>query len=300
MTITSLLRSAPMIRRRRLALLLTLAAFLATTIAATPAEAAKRKVPFGFFGTVFNNARRPTACSDATLDAQMALMARSGVESVRSSITWADSSQQQGVYNFARLRPGRRQRPRGIDLDVLPNVLHTPRWASTQARSRQLPAVPAARTRPRTPNFMKTLIKRYGPKGSFWKQLRACRSMPIRQLADLERAEPPLLLGHAPVAAVVREAAGKAYRAIHKAGSRRDRGGWLASSASPAARQWARSAISTRPAPRATSTSSRCTPSRRRPSVRLTTEPDARHRPARPRRDEARARPRARRSCSPS
>ena len=133
MTITSLLRCAPMIRRRRLALLMTLAAFLATTMAATPAEAAKRKVPFGFFGTVFNNAQTDRV-PDATLDAQMALMASSGVESVRSAITWADANPRKGVYNFTRFDRVVAAAARH-HLDVLPIVLHTPRWASSKPRS---------------------------------------------------------------------------------------------------------------------------------------------------------------------
>jgi len=77
----------PVTRTLRLALFLA-TAMLLTLAVASPAGAAKRKVPFGFYGTVLNNSQSDRM-SDAGLDAQMASMASSGVESVRYSVTWA-------------------------------------------------------------------------------------------------------------------------------------------------------------------------------------------------------------------
>ena len=213
MTITSLLRSAPMIRRRRLALLLTLAAFLATTMAATPAEAAKRKVPFGFFGTVLNNTQADRL-PDATLDAQMGLMAQSGVETVRSAITWQTANPRKGVYDFAAFDRIVAAAARH-HLDVLPIVLHTPQWASSKPRSGNYrlyaPKNPATYA-----NFMKVLIKRYGPKGSFWRTS-GTPKQPIRswqvwneQAADFFWATRPWQPSYVKLLR-------KAYRAIHKA-----------------------------------------------------------------------------------
>ena len=54
-----------MIVLRRFSLLFALAALVAATVAATPAQAAKRKVPFGFFGTVLQP--DTAAVSDAAL-----------------------------------------------------------------------------------------------------------------------------------------------------------------------------------------------------------------------------------------
>ena len=63
--------------------------------------AAKRKVPFGFFGTVVSHElSNPAFVSDAALDQQMALMARSGVESVRAPVNWADLEPAPGAYNW--------------------------------------------------------------------------------------------------------------------------------------------------------------------------------------------------------
>jgi hypothetical protein len=54
---------------------------------APPAEAAKRRVPHGFFGVTYD--RGVTRAPEHTQEAQAALMARSGVESVRSVFSWA-------------------------------------------------------------------------------------------------------------------------------------------------------------------------------------------------------------------
>jgi polysaccharide biosynthesis protein PslG len=202
-----------MIRRHRFALLLTLAALMAAMLAATPAEAAKRKVPFGFFGTVFNNSQTDRV-SDATLDAQMALMASSGVESVRSAVVWADANPRKGVYNFDKFDRVVAAAARH-HLDVLPIVLHTPRWASSKPRSGNYrlyaPKKPGLYA-----NFMKVLIKRYGPKGSFWKTSGTPR-VPIRnwqvwneQAADFFWATRPWQRSYTKLLR-------KAYRAIHKA-----------------------------------------------------------------------------------
>ena len=145
MTITSLLRSAPMIRLRRLALLLTLAAFLATTMAATPAEAAKRKVPFGFFGTVLQQrSDRPRAGRDARRADGADGDLRGGVGAIGDHVGRRQPAE--GRLQLGRTWTGSWPRPRAIDLDVLPNVLHTPRWASSKPRNGNLPAA----TRPRS------------------------------------------------------------------------------------------------------------------------------------------------------
>jgi hypothetical protein len=201
-----------MIRLRRPTLLLTLA-LVAAMFAATPAEAAKRKVPFGFFGTVLNNGQADRV-SDATLDAQMALMAASGVESVRSAISWAESEPRRGVYDFDKFDRVVAAAARH-NLDVLPIVLHTPRWASSKPRSRTFNLY-APRKAATYAKFMRTLIGRYGPRGSFW-TTSGTPKVPIRswqvwneQAADFFWATRPWQPSYVKLLR-------PAYRAIHRA-----------------------------------------------------------------------------------
>jgi hypothetical protein len=145
-----------------------LAAALVTLLClpAAPAEAAKRKVPFGFFGTVFG-ASQANRLSDAELDAQLTVMARSGVESLRTGFTWAALEPQRGVYDFSSsdrlVAAAARHR-----IPVLPIVMSTPRWASSRAERNDYTLFA-----PRDPDlyasFMRVLINRYGPRGTFWR-----------------------------------------------------------------------------------------------------------------------------------
>ena len=85
----------------RLALLIAICTAVTITIA-SPAEAARRSVPLGFFGTVDAGLDGPQV-SDATLDQQMALMASSGVEIVRLSRGWGSFEPARGVYTWGDL-----------------------------------------------------------------------------------------------------------------------------------------------------------------------------------------------------
>jgi hypothetical protein len=204
-----------MIRLRRLTMLLTLAAVAAATFATTPADAAKRKVPHGFFGAVMSSEMGdPSKVSNASLDAQFALMAKSGVESVRSILSWPDIETSEGVYNWTALdRTVASAGRHGIEL--LPNVLTTPKWASSQPN-----ATYWWRYEPRDPklfaDFMTALVRRYGPSGSFWRANPSFKKKPIRtwqlfneQMADFFWATRPWPQSYTRVLKV-------AYKAIHK------------------------------------------------------------------------------------
>ena len=79
--------------------------------------AAKRKVPFGFFGTVFNVEADQASSSAAAKDAQMALMARSGVESLRVFFAWPAHRAAAGRLQLGPHGPGRRGGGAPSDLD---------------------------------------------------------------------------------------------------------------------------------------------------------------------------------------
>ena len=87
---------------RRGPFMLLLAAALALT-GALPAEAAKRIAPKGFYGAMWN--RAGTEVPPAEHDAEFALMARSGVETVRTVFDWSRAQPAPGVTSFTRDRP---------------------------------------------------------------------------------------------------------------------------------------------------------------------------------------------------
>jgi len=159
---------------RRL-LALALAAVICLALPAG-AEAAKRKVPFGFFGTVLDGPV-PRA-DDATLDAQMALMARSGVESVRTLFDWAAAEPQPGAYSFTLS-----DRVVGLaaahGLTVLPIVLYTPLWATSHPE-RDNANLYAPNDAGAYGRFVGALVGRYGPTGSFWREHPELPHTPIR------------------------------------------------------------------------------------------------------------------------
>jgi hypothetical protein len=202
-----------MIALRRPLLLLTLAALVGATIAATPAEAAKRKVPFGFFGTVLQPL--DADITDASIEQQMALMARSGVESVRTTVSWARIEPSQGVYDWARtdalVRSAANHR-----LELLANVLDTPQWA----KGRGVPRYPSG-TPPKSSQvyagFVRQLVLRYGPQGTFWAANPTVPRVPIRQWQIWNEQMAPWFWSKRPWGPSYTQALKAAYQVIHRA-----------------------------------------------------------------------------------
>jgi polysaccharide biosynthesis protein PslG len=168
-----------MIRLSRLTLLLTMAALIVAATAAVPAEAAKRKVPFGFFGVVIPpEVSYPGAVPESTLDAQMGLMARSGVESVRITLAWEDLEPATGSYDLTHTdRLVRAASAHG--LQVLLNITGTPRWASLRSNSDDFFRHPPRDLEAMAPLWGR-LAARYGARGSFWTENPSLPRTPIR------------------------------------------------------------------------------------------------------------------------
>lgn len=155
---------------------LTVVALVAGATAA-PAQGAKRKVPFGFFGTVVPPEMFPIR--ESVLTKQFALMARSGVESVRLTFDWGSLEPQPGVYQLADVDKLVRSASRAR-LQIVLNVSGTPCWASSapfDPECRRFP--PADSHMPRFATLMRTLVQRYGSRGSFWARNRSVRRNPI-------------------------------------------------------------------------------------------------------------------------
>jgi hypothetical protein len=141
-----------------------------------PASAAARRTPFGFFGVVMDP-EVGLDSSPAALDAQMGLMAKSGVESVRTNFDWETAEPAPGLFQFQEIDSIVRAAAEH-HLELLPIVEFTPKWASSHPSSAWDEYAP---TTPGTyATFMTTLVDRYGPRGSFWAANPRVPKVPIR------------------------------------------------------------------------------------------------------------------------
>jgi hypothetical protein len=197
-----------MARPRRLLLLLTLVSVPATALAG-PVEAAKRRVPFGFFGVVGH---------PGLPDEQLALMSRSGVESMRGIVLWGQLEPAPGVYDFRILdrAVGATARRR---ISFLLNVTASPRWASEQPEGPEF-----WRFGPRDPKafaaLMRQLVLRYGPRGTFWAQNPSLPRISVRQWQIWNEPSAPWFWSRQPWAPAYTRLLKASYRAIHSADPR--------------------------------------------------------------------------------
>lgn len=170
------------------------AAALALTLCALSAAAApakiKRQVPRGFLGVMSDG---PLDDPAANLDGEFQVMATSGVESVRAGFYWdlaqpyartADVPADQRASfrevdglptDFSRsdriVLAAARQR-----VPLLPVVIRAPLWARKRPnRLWSPPSRPSDYAR-----YLRTLIGRYGPRGSFWVERPDVPKVPIR------------------------------------------------------------------------------------------------------------------------
>jgi hypothetical protein len=153
--------------------LILLAATLAFLIAWSPPALAKRKVPQGFYGVMWD--RAATDAPDADQEGQWALMAQSGVESVRTVFSWARIQPEVGVTDFTYTdRLVGLAASHGIKL--VPVVRTAPTWAKANPFAVGAP--------PQNPSdyaaFLTALIARYGPNGSYWVEHPELPKLPVR------------------------------------------------------------------------------------------------------------------------
>jgi hypothetical protein len=145
---------------------------VATLVLAAPAVAAR--TPAGFFGVVWDGdvATAPAAMQDA----QWRLMADTGVRSVRTVFSW-DAAQPAPDQppGFAATDPlVARAAANGIEL--LPIVMYAPAWAREDpANGASPPARPDDYA-----TYLRALVDRYGPSGSFWSEHPDLPRRPLR------------------------------------------------------------------------------------------------------------------------
>ncbi len=158
---------------------------------ASSASAAKRQVPHGFMSMFADG---PALDPAVDLDAQVAMMARNGVETLRVAFDWSDMQ----PYASAADVPADQQPPLDHDVDgipttfavsdrvvaagsahgieILPVVVRTPPWAAKDPGDFASPP----RDVQTYARFMRALVRRYGPNGDFARERQAQRTLPIR------------------------------------------------------------------------------------------------------------------------
>lgn len=148
------------------ALALALCALLA------PAAAAAERVPYGFLGMSVDG---PLLRTDVDQAREFRLMARSGVESVIAEVNWNFLQPREDVPpDFTRTdRYVGNAARRGIR--VMANVLYAPAWAAVDPGDGASPPEPGPYA-----GFLRQLVLRYGPGGSFWAERPALRPLPVR------------------------------------------------------------------------------------------------------------------------
>jgi hypothetical protein len=151
-------------------------ALAAGLLAAAPAaDAAKRRVPTGFHGVMWD--RAATRAPGAEQERHWALMAESGVESVRTVLWWRESQPEAGsAPDFGRTDPLVELAARH-NIGLLPIVLGTPDWAARTPGSGGSPPEHASDYTA----FLRALVLRYGPAGSFWDERPDLPRRPLRE-----------------------------------------------------------------------------------------------------------------------
>jgi hypothetical protein len=200
--------------RRALLSVLAAALLLVPFVVPSGADAAKRRVPFGFFGAVVPPLMAsPLETSDTALTQQTGLMAQSGVETVRLTLQWRTIEPEQGVYSYRELdRLVAAAAIRRLSATV--NITDSPRWAVPDPNDPDY-----FRTPPKDPNtyaaMMRQLVLRYGPTGSFWAQNPSLPRVPVRQWQVWNEQTGPAHWKPRPWARSYKALLKPAYQAIH-------------------------------------------------------------------------------------
>ena len=155
------------------------------------AAAAQRRVPQGWLGV---DRRRPDDRPDAppaTREWDLMAVERRRVRARRVLLAARRSATESAPPDLAALRRARARRRRSARLPVLPIVTGTPGLGGAEARRRDVaPARPGAVRRPPDARWWAAT----GRRGRCGRSIPRCAPLPIRGVADLERAEPDALL----------------------------------------------------------------------------------------------------------
>ena len=154
--------------------LLTVLALIALPMALpATADAAKRKVPAKFYGTMWD--KEIADASPEIYDQQFAKMAVNGVEAARVIFSWNLAQEQQGQTTYRFTDPMIEYAARH-GIEPLPVVTYAPPWARVEPN--ELGSAPS--NYQAYADYLKLLIARYGPGGQFWKEKPGVPYRPVR------------------------------------------------------------------------------------------------------------------------
>jgi hypothetical protein len=165
---------------------------LVTCLAAAPAPATAA-VPQGFLGVVADG---PLFDPRVDLTGEIGVMARAGVQSTRFSIYWDAAQPYASVQDIPADQGARFSDEAGVPTDwatvdrfvsltaarhlrLLPVVLRAPAWAREHPELQNSP--PSVAGRDAYARFLAALVRRYGPRGTFWSANPRLPRTPIRQ-----------------------------------------------------------------------------------------------------------------------
>lgn len=153
-----------------------LGCLIALLVAASPAQAAKRTVPQGFYGAIW--AGEIETAPDAARTAAWDRLAMGGVESARVVINWEKVQPNLGapLQWQAVDRVVGAAAAHGISL--MPTVMYAPGWAKQYPN--QVASPPTDKHFKSYGTFIGELAKRYGPNGTFWTANPYIPKLPVR------------------------------------------------------------------------------------------------------------------------
>ncbi|MFL5852714.1 MAG: glycosyl hydrolase [Solirubrobacteraceae bacterium] len=147
---------------------------------------------------------------DATLGREKQL----GVEILRQTFDWSTIEPTRGRFRFATTdRFVVAAAKHGIA--VLPILFNAPRWANDTTRSARSNVVDPPRAPARMGAFARAVVRRYGPRGSLWRQHPQVTKVPIRYWQVWNEPNLPQYWGNKPDAAAYTKLLTVVSHAIH-------------------------------------------------------------------------------------
>jgi len=152
-----------------------LLALLGVLLAAPPAESGDRLVARGFYGATWDRSARHAP--EPVQEAQWALMARSGVESVRTVFSWTEAQPSADAPLSFTATDAAVARAARHGMRLLALVHGAPRWARLDPDTHGS----APRRSSDYAAYVGALVRRYGSSGSFWAEHPELPRRPVRE-----------------------------------------------------------------------------------------------------------------------